>query len=796
MSVRVALRTILKQPFVTTAVLAMLALGIGSTTAIFSVVQGVLLKPLPFPEADRIVEVWATLPARNIDQTSFTAANFWDMRDMNRTFEEFGAWHGASYTLTGTGEPERLNGATVSVGFLRALGVQPIAGALFAPGDDKPGADGRRILLSHRFWTTHFGQDRSVVGKSLTLDGWPHMVVGILPSASPWLNDVDVFAPFIQRLDANRGSWEYLVIGRIRRGVSLEAANADVVRMATELEQRHSVNKGLGALTVSSATWIASADLRRTLWLLLGAVGLLLVIACVNVTNLLLARASARAREGALRTALGATRADLLRERLTESLILSGAGAALGWLVAAGMLRILKALNPTGIPRLADVSLNLEVLGFTVLAAGAVGLITGVLPAMQMQGLRITETLRDGQRGTVGNRRHDRVRAVFVAAQVALSLILLVGAGLLTRSLFQVLSNHRGFATENRLFATVSIPEAYPESRREQIAGTILANLQRRPEFVSVAVISGRPLSRGSTGMGIAPADRAMVDGEVPWASWRVITKDYFKAMGMTLLAGREFNEQDIIAKPWRVIISQRLAGVMWPGQNAVGRTANLWRGQNARPAEVIGVVTDIRERGLENDPTFAVYLPGYGALGDTTLPLILHTRGEPDATIGVVRDVVRAVDPALPVSDARTFDDVVSASVSARRFTMLLLVTFAVLALVLALAGVYGVLAYSVARRVSEIGVRLALGAEPGTLVRFVVARGMVPVLIGGAIGVGGALWLSRFIAALLFGVTAGDARTYLMAAGLVIAASLLACYVPARAVLRVDPVVALRSE
>jgi predicted permease len=530
--------------------------------------------------------------------------------------------------------------------------------------------------------------------------------------------------------------------------------------------------------------------------MLLGAVGLLLVIACVNVTNLLLARASTRARESAVRSALGATRADLLRERITEALILSASGAALGWFVAAGLLRVLKALDPAGIPRLADVSLNLEVLGFTALAAFVVGIGTGILPALQTPVARLNQVLSHGQRGTVGDRRHDRLRATFVAAQVALSMILLIGAGLLVRSLSQVLSNDRGFQSDHRLFATVSLPEAYPEGRREQLAKEMLAGLQRRPEFVNVAVISGRPLSRGSTGMGIAPSDHAMADADVPWATWRIITGDYFKTMGMTLLAGREFNEQDVIGKPWRVVISQRLATVLWPDGKAVGRTAGLWRGQGSRPAEVIGVVSDIRERGLENNPTFAVYLPAYGTLGDTTIPLILHTKGDPEAAVGAVREVVRGIDASLPVSDARTFDDVVAASVGTRRFTMLVLATFAVLALLLALAGVYGVLAYSIARRVPEIGVRLALGAQRGSLVRFVVTRGMLPVAIGAGIGLVATIWLSKLIASLLFGVAAGDVVTYAVAIAAVLGASLVACYLPARAVLRVDPVVALRAE
>ena len=796
MNLRLAMRMLRKQPLFSSAILVMLALGIGATTAIFSVVQGVLLKPLPFPEAGRIQEVWATLPARNIAQTSFTEANFWDMRDLNRTFEEFGAWHGASFSLTGVDTPERLDGARVSVGFLRALGVRPIGGSLFAPGDDEPGADPRRVLLSHRFWSRHYAGDTKIVGRSLTLDGRPYTIAGILPAATPWLNDVDVFVPFMRRSDANRGSWEYLVIGRLKPGVTVDVARADLERVARDLEQKYPVNRGLGVTTESALTWIASDSLRRTLWMLLGAVGLLLVIACVNVTNLLLARASTRARESAVRSALGATRADLLRERITEALILSASGAALGWMVAAGVVRILKALNPAGIPRLADESLNMEVLGFTALAAFVVGIGTGILPALQTPVARFMTVLSHGQRGTVGDRRHDRLRATFVAAQVALSMILLIGAGLLVRSLTQVLANDRGFQSDRRLFATVSLPDAYPEGRREQLVTDVLSGLQRRPEFVNVAVISGRPLASRSTGMGIAPSDRAMADADVPWATWRIITSGYFRTMGMTLLAGREFTEQDIIGKPWRVVISHRLARVLWPEGNAVGRTATLWRGQNGRPAEIIGVVSDIRERGLENNPTFAVYLPAYGTLGDTTIPLILHTKGDPESAVGAVREVVRSVDASLPVSDVRTFDDVVAASVGTRRFTMLLLVTFAALALLLALAGVYGVLAYSIARRVPEIGVRLALGAQRGSLVKFVVARGMLPVAIGAAIGLAATIWLSRLIASLLFGVTAGDVLTYAVAIAAVLGASLVACYLPARAVLRVDPVVALRAE
>jgi predicted permease len=418
----------------------MLALGIGATTAIFSVVYGVLLKPLPFPQPDRIVQVWGAMPERGLGTMSLTEANFWDMRDMNRAFEELGALHGASFSLTGFDAPERVTGAQVSVGFFRTLGVRPIAGRLFEPGDDEPGAVAERVLLSHGFWARRFAADTTIVGRTITMDGRSYAVAGILPAGAPWLDNADVFVPFIRRPDADRGSWEYTGIGRLKPGVTFEAGLADLQRVARELEARYPANKGLGATMAPSRVWIASDDLRRTLWILLGAVGLLLAIACVNVTNLLLARASARVREGAIRTALGAGRSDLVRERLTESLLLSFAGAVLGLLFAAGILRMLISVGPAGIPRLNEVALNGWVFAFAAATAMLVGVVTGLVPALQAPLADIVQALRHGQRGARGDRRHDRLRAVFVAAEVALSLMLLVGAGLLVRSLAQVLT--------------------------------------------------------------------------------------------------------------------------------------------------------------------------------------------------------------------------------------------------------------------------------------------------------------------------------------------------------------------
>jgi predicted permease len=792
--IRSTWRFMRKQPFFAGAIVLMLALGLGATTTIFSVVYGVLLKPLPFPEPDRLVSVSGEIPARGT--MSLTEANFWDMRDRLRTFEEFGAWHSASFTLTGFENPERVTGATVSVGFFRALAAPPAAGRLFEPGEDAMGAPRDKVLLSNAFWTRRFGTDTSIVGRPISLDGRPYVVIGILPAGTPWLNSADVFVPFIQRADANRTSWEYAGIGRLKAGVSFEAGLDDLRRVARELETEFSANKDLSATMQPSRTWIASDGLRRTLWILLGAVGLLLLIACVNVMNLLLARAAGRIRDSAVRTALGATRADLIRERVTESLVLTAVGAAVGWLVAIGMLQVLKTLDPGGIPRLTEVTLN----GWAALVATGsaffVGVITGLIPALRAPFVDIIPALGPGQRRAIGDRSQDRLRGILVGAEVALSLVLLVGAGLLVRSLAQVLAVDRGFATEQRLLLTVSVPSSYPEGRRAQTVRDLLSRLQAMPELVSVAAVSGRPLSGGSTGMGIGAADKPDAGAAVPWATWRVVTRDYYKTMGLPLLMGRNFDEQEVPGKPWRVIISKRTADLLWPGENPIGRTAILWKGQNSSNGEVIGVVGNMRERGLEADPTLAVYLPAGPNMASSTLQLVMHTKGEPLSVAAPVRAVVASVDPTLPVSNIRTLEDIVSRSVATRRFTMLLLVTFAALALVLAVAGVYGVLSYSVARRTSEIGVRLTLGAQPGRLLRMVLLRGMRPVLIGMAIGLAAMYWLSQLMATMLFEVQPNDLPTFLIVGAALLVTGIAACYVPARQVLRVDPVEALRIE
>ena len=795
--IRGTIRVLRGQPVLSVAIVLMLALGIGATTAIFGVVYGVLLRPLPFPNSDRLVQVWGTRLDRGWTTVSLTEANFWDLRDRNHSFEEFGALHSASFSLTGFELPERVTANQVSTGVFRSLGVRCVAGRLFEPGEDEPGRGDNIVLLSHGFWTRRFGTDRSIVGRSLTLDGRSYTVIGVLPPGSPWLDAADVFVPFIRRPNANRGSFEYAAIGRLKAGVTFEAALADLSAVAKELEVKYpDTNAGLGIAMQPSRVWVASDDLRRTLWILLGAVGLLLVIACVNVTNLLLARASARARESAVRAALGASRADLVRERLTESLFYSVAGTALGLAIARWMLELLKSVNPGGIPRLADVGLNGWVFAFATGAAALVGLFTGLLPAFRTPFGNAVSALRPNQRGTTGDRGQSRIRAALVVAEVALSLILLVGAGLLVRSLLNVLSVDRGFQTENRMLATISIPRSYGEGRMSQTVTDLIAKVGSLPDIVAVAAVSGRPLARGSTGLGIGAADKPDTPGgAVPWATWRIVSKDYFRVMGLPFVAGRNFTEEEQIGKPWRVIVSKRVADLLWPGENPIGRTAILWKGQGGNRGEVIGVVGNMRERGLESDPTLAVYFPA-GRSAATSLQLVMQTKRRPQEAIAALRTVVANVDPNLPVSNVRTMEEIVTASVATRRMTMWLIATFAGLALILALAGVFGVLSYSIARRTSEIGVRLALGAEPRRVLRLIVGQGMRPVVAGVILGLAGTFLISRLMTTLLFNVTSYDPATYVAVVGALMTVAAAACYVPARRVLRVDPAVALRVE
>jgi predicted permease len=779
-----------------------LALGIGANTAIFSVIYSVLLRPLPFGEPDRIVQVWESRVEQGWTRASVAPANFWDFRDMQRTFEDLGTYQGRSVNLTGYEYPERLDGGYVSAGFFRILQVSPVLGRTFLPGEDQPGDGNLVALLGNEFWRSRFNADPDIIGTTLTVNDLQYTIVGVLPPGRPWLNYADIFMPYVRDPAATRQSFELAVIGRMKPDVTSETAHEDLSSVARRLEEQYPEEiAGIGVSIGSSSEWVANDDLRRALWILLGAVAFLLLIACVNLANMLLAKATGRMRETAVRAALGADRGRITRLVLTESLLLGLVGAAAGLLLAVWLIDVVRGFDPGGIPNLQEAGLNPWVLAFTIFVGVATGVLSGVVPAIQMPRVDFSSALREGDRGVSGTRGQKRLRSSLVAAEVALSLILLVGAGLLIRSFGQVMGVERGFQTDSRLIFAVSVPDSYDDAQESQLRRDFLERVRGVPVVRSAAAVSMRPVVGGSTGMGILPSRQPEEpDEDVPWATWRMVTPEYFRTMSIPLLRGRGFDERDgLDAESMTinggVIISERLAARLFPGEDPIGLRVDLWRGQGSLEAEIIGVVGNMRERGLDRDPTLAVYLP-YRGLGWSPNYFVVHAAGDPTAVVPTLRAQLAELDPGLPISRVQTLDELISDSVATRRFNMFLLAIFAGVALLLALAGIYGVQSYSVTRRTSEIGVRVAMGATPDRIIKQIIRQGMVPAVLGIVIGLIGAFILSRLMSDLLFGIAASDVITYAGVAVLLTVTALISCYLPALRALRIDPVIALREE
>jgi putative ABC transport system permease protein len=800
---RQSLRGLRRNPGLTILGTVMLALGIGASTVVFSIFRAALLQPLPFRDSGSVIQIWETRQQRGIDQASFTEANFWDVRAQNHSFAEVAAYHYNEANLTGAGTAEKVSAASVTSGFFRTLGVAPALGRDFSYEDDRGGWNNSVAILGDRFWRNRFGGDPKILGRTLRLNDRTYTVVGVLPPGEPWIDD-QVYLPFGYHSGANRGSWEFAVIGRLAPGIRAEAARVDLQRIAGSLAQSYPrEDEGIGFRIGPSSAWVASDTTRRALWVLLGAVTFLLLIACLNIANLLLARGTARQREIAVRTALGAGRARLVRFVMMESLLLSGFGTVLGLGLAYTALRAVQALEIRGIPRLADASLNPWVLAFAVLTALLTGLLSGLAPALQAPAGHIAAALRDGDR-QAGSRGQGRLRAALVTGEVALSFLLLVGAGLLIRSFTELMNVNRGFQTENRLLFSVSMPDSYWEKGTgKQFLDRFFERLSTAPGVIAAGAVSHRPVEGGDPGMNIdSSSPRTAEQRTAPWAGWRIVSPGYFRAIGLPLLRGRVFDEGD---KPvWghrgqpdparRVVISERLAKLLFPNEDAAGKHVLLWKGQSNLDAEVIGVVADSRERGPASDPTLTVYLP-YGS-NALTGEFVVHTRANPLALASTVRSIVAGLDPNLPVADVRSLEEVVYRSVAPQRFNAILLGIFSGLALLLAMTGIYGVLSYSISRRTSEIGLRVALGASGANILRMTIGQGLRPALLGIVLGAVGAWWLSRYVATLLFGVKPFDEVTYAAVAALLLVTAVAACYLPGRRAMHTDPAVALRIE
>ena len=796
---RQAIRALRHNPGMAAMCALMLALGIGASTTIFSVFEAALLRPLPFRDTGRLVELMETRLDRGMNEVAFSEADFWDLRERTKSFERVAAYHGGEASLSGD-PPEKVSAPQVTVEFFGTLGVAPVLGRDFSADEGRANV----AILGNKFWKTHYGGSANILGKVLRLSDKSYAVIGVLPAGEPWIDD-QVYVPYPYHPNADRGSWEFSAVGRLRKGITPEAARAELQRIGEFMAVANpKEDKGLGFNFLPSRRWIAPDSTRTALRFLLVAVGILALIACVNVANLLLARGLARQREIAVRIALGASRARLVRFVMLESALLSTLGAVLGLALAAGCLRVLRAVEIRDIPRLDEVSLNFWVLFFTLGVTLVTSLLCGLAPALQTPVWGIVTALREGDRQAGASRRQGRLRSMLVTAEVALAFLLLVSAGLVLRSFQGLMNEHRGFETAHRLIFSVSYPNSYGENGRgKQFVDSVLEKLSADPDIISSGAVNVRPVEGPNYGMGIDAAAHATALGSPPWAGWRFITPRYLRTVGLPLLRGRNFNETD---KPvWAergqpppahrtVMLSSALAKLIFPNEDAVGKQVSLWKGQGGPEAEVVGVVGDSLERGLDHGPALTVYLP-YGRIAVPS-EFVLQTRGNPMAVVPAVRGIVRSLDPSLPLADIRAFDDVVRRSVSSQRMNSVILVSFSGFALLLASLGIYGVLSYSVRRRTSEIGLRMALGASESGILRTIVGQGLLPVFVGITIGGVFAVWLSRYLKPLLFGVQPFDVSTYAGVAVLLLVTAAVACFVPGRRAMRTDPAIALRLE
>lgn len=620
--------------------------------------------------------------------------------------------------------------------------------------------------------------------------------MGVLPKGEPWLNAADIFVPLAYDPSSqNRGNFEASVIGRLAPGVTIAGAHDDLQRIAANLSSQFREDRGMGVRVSPSETWGARPAVRRALWVLLAAVTFLLLIACVNIANLLLAKGSARSRELRVREALGASRWRIIRLLLTESLILGCLGAALGLLIAELGVQLIRVAELSDIPRLSEIAINGWVLGFTLVATLFAGIASGLMPAIRSSSGDLAAALRENDRSQTAARGQNLLRAALVSAEVALSLMLLIAAGLLIRSFSNILTVDRGFQTANRVIAAVDIPFNYDDARTERITRLLLERVRSLPGVQAAGIVNSKPIVGWDPGMGFGAVDSARsAVGDVPWASWRFVSPGYFDAMGIRLLKGRIFTASDLNSKTRHVVVSDTVAHLLWPNEDPIGRQIVLWKGQGNRTAEVVGVVGGIRDHGLGVDPTRTVYI-AYMGQWSSPVQLIIRGAGSTNPIASSLRSILAGIDPRIPVSEVQTMDELVGQSLGSMQLNTALLSGFAIIALLLSMTGIYGVLMYSVSRRTAEIGIRVALGANRKAILSLIVRQGMQPIFAGVVIGIVASLAATRFLAGLLFEVKPADVTSYLTVTLLIGITALIACLLPARRALRVDPVTALRE-
>ena len=799
---RYALRMQLKNPGFTIVAVIALALGIGANTAIFSVVNTVLLRPLPYKDPERLVMVWEDASKHGYPRDTPAAANYVDWRDQSQSFEGMAAIADESFNLTGAGDPERLEGRGVSANLFPMLGVEPQIGRVFSASEDQPGSN-RVVLLSYGLWQRRFGGNPNIVGQSLNLNGESHTVVGVMPARFQFpSSDDQAWVPIALTPEqaANRKRHYLQVVARLKPGVTLAQAQTEMSTIATRLQQQYpQSNTDLGAVVTSLHEHLVG-DIKPALLILLGAVGLVLLIACANVANLLLARAAVRQKEIAVRVALGARRLRLVRQFLTESVLLSTLGGIVGLVIAYTGLLLIRAFIPENISQAREISLDLKVLGFTLFVSVATGVIFGLAPAIQSIRFNQSETLKEGGRDAATGGSGKRLRSVLVMAEVAISLVLLIGAGLLINSFMRLRNVDPGFRADNLLTMKIVLPEPkYREfERRQSFYTDLIQRVESLAGVKSAAVTTNLPLYRQGNSISVRIEGRPdPPPGQEQIVVTRIVSPRYFDTMTIPLLSGRNLTDQDISTSPNVAVISEAMARRFWPNEDPIGKR---FAGGRVRSDEdwinVIGVVKDVRQFELTAEPRPQIYISYRQAGFFAPRDLVVKTDVDPSSMAATVRKAVWEIDKDQPVSDIRTMEEILAESIARQRFSMLLLAIFAGLALVLAGVGIYGVMSYSVAQRTHEIGIRMALGAQTGAVLKLAVGQGMKLVIAGIVIGLIAAFALTRLMSTLLFGVTATDPTTFTLISLLLVAVAAVASYIPARRATKVDPIIALRYE
>ena len=794
--IRYGIRSLLKRPGFTAIALIALALGIGANTAIFSLVNAVILQPLPYHDPDRLVWAWGNI-RNGGNRASVAPLDYLDYRSQNKTFEHFAAYMGLSLNLTGSGEPERLTATGVTGNFFDAFGVRPALGRGFTLENEKSGQD-QVTVLSHAFWQKRFAGDPSIVNKTIVLDGKTVEVIGVMPADVVFPQAADLWAPLnfdISPEMRQRRAHFMRPIGRLKEGVTLTQAQADTDLIAAQLaEQFPETNKNWNLRLVPLRDQLLGGS-QTPLFILFGAVGFVLLIACANVANLLLVRAAAREKEIALRTALGASRVRIARQMITESLLLSVAGGALGALLATWGVEALVRLGEGSIPRTANVRIDATVLAFTFLISLATGLLFGLAPALRTVRVNLIDSLKDGLRGSGEGALRNRTRSLLVVLESAIAVMLLIGAGLLVRSLIALQNVDPGFDANNVLTMRITLPRQKYDTpeKSANFFGQLETRVAGLPGVESEALISELPLSNQPNDMPFTVEGRPPVASisEGFGADFRMVSQNYFNAFRIPLLRGRNFTEQDVRQSDKVLLVSEQLVTQIFPNEEPLGK--RLIMAMSGEPYEIIGVVGDIRHQALGAPAAPTMYMPSRQRGGTN---LVIRTQGDLLSIVSAVRNEVQALDPNQPIAAVKKMSDWVDASVAAPRSSTTLLTLFAVLAMILAATGIYGVMSYSVAQRTHEIGVRMALGARRFDVMKLVVRQGMILTLIGVVLGLGGAFALTRVMSTLLFGVTAKDPITFAAVAALLIAVAFIACFVPARRATKVDPLVALRYE